>query len=116
MSVQPRNDGRAVARAYRIVTGRSPSTPGSANAVAGRTGPDSTSPAPFSETPRQPGGPFGVPGQDSGAPDRRDNVIVGHWLRDGQMSVHAPGQPCALCASADARAPAPGRHRRAARN
>ncbi len=27
----------------------------------------------------------------------RDDVIVGHRLASGYMSVHAFGQPCALC-------------------
>ena len=53
-----------------------------------------------------------MPAQDSGARDRHNNVIVGHRLANGHMSVHPPGQPCDLCASARASSHTPGRHRR----
>lgn len=106
MSVQTRNDGRAVARPrYHIRTSRSPEP---ATAVAVNTGSAGADPASTSEAPHQPGGSHGVSAQDSAALDRRNDVIVGHRLATGQMFVHAPGQPCDLCASALT----PGRHRR----
>lgn len=37
-------------------------------------------------------------GQDRpGSVDRSKDVIVGHWLANSYMSVHAPGQPCGVC-------------------
>jgi hypothetical protein len=49
-----------------------------------------------------------------GARRWRDQVIVGHWLADGEVSVHDPGEPCGLCegAAATVPRPAPGRPRR----
>jgi hypothetical protein len=35
---------------------------------------------------------------DSEANDLRRTAIVGHRLANGYMTVHAPGEPCALCA------------------
>ncbi len=108
MAVQPRNDGRAVARArYRILTGRSPKTPAPATAAAVNTGRAGTF-----EVRYQPGGSPDLPAPDPGAQDRRSNVIVGHRLANGHISVHAPGQQCGLAACARAGSQAPGRHRR----
>ena len=46
-----------------------------------------------------PGHARGGSARNYSAADMRHDVIVGHKLADGHMSVHAPGQPCRLCAS-----------------
>jgi hypothetical protein len=38
-----------------------------------------------------------TPGDTRRVDSTRSNAIVGHRLPGGRMSVHAPGQPCALC-------------------
>jgi hypothetical protein len=103
MSVQPRSNNRARVRVrYRILTSHSPVAPAPATVAAGR--------ASTSEAPGQAGRPPGEPAPHAGDQDRRDDVIVGHWV-NGYVSVHAPGELCGLCASAkgSARSSVPGR-------
>jgi hypothetical protein len=34
---------------------------------------------------------------DAGAPHHRDDMIVGHRLPGGNLSIHYPGQACHVC-------------------
>ena len=97
------NDGRVLAPAR-------PATRTGWPAAASATGAVRADRIASCETPGQPGRIAGAPGQDQGGRDWRNDVTVGHRLASGQISVHAPGQPCGLCES-----PPPGAHLRGTR-
>ena len=99
---QHQDNRRAVGRTLlRFVTGWSPATAILTRASASTaTAAINTSRADTSEARHKPGGSRGELASDPGARYQGDDVIVGHWLANGHMSIHAPGQPCGLCANA----------------